>query len=253
MKGTRPGHLPPPSRPTGCRPNLCGAGLRDEAVHLQHLGDVLAARRGGVPQLPRQAADAEQARASRSSVRRRPAGSSGLPRARRGRCFATPRVSSRPHVRVRARRQSGRDRLPRASAPSAAWRSLGRRATATPTPAPSTSGRPTPPSAIGESPAPASYLNPAAIVEAALRSGAEAVHPGYGFLSESPKFAAAVLDAGLAWIGPSPDVLELTGDKAACREAFAADGVPGAARGPGRSSRSARRSRRPTRSGSRSW
>jgi acetyl-CoA carboxylase biotin carboxylase subunit len=79
---------------------------------------------------------------------------------------------------------------------------------------------------IGESPAPASYLNPAAIVEAALRSGAEAVHPGYGFLSESPKFAAAVMDAGLAWIGPSPDVLELTGDKAACREAFAATGFP---------------------------
>src|SRR5207244_2946053 len=48
---------------------------------------------------------------------------------------------------------------------------------------------------IGESPAPASYLNPAAMVEAALRSGAEAVHPGYGFLSESPKFARAVLGA----------------------------------------------------------
>jgi acetyl-CoA carboxylase biotin carboxylase subunit len=79
---------------------------------------------------------------------------------------------------------------------------------------------------IGDSPAPASYLNPAAIVEAALRSGAEAVHPGYGFLSESAKFAQAVMDAGLAWIGPSPDVLELAGDKAACRHAFAATGFP---------------------------
>jgi len=79
---------------------------------------------------------------------------------------------------------------------------------------------------IGESPAPASYLNPAAIVEAALRSGAEAMHPGYGFLSESPKFAEAVMDAGLVWIGPSPDVLELTGDKAACRNAFAKTGFP---------------------------
>ncbi|HEY7282643.1 MAG TPA: biotin carboxylase N-terminal domain-containing protein [Actinomycetota bacterium] len=79
---------------------------------------------------------------------------------------------------------------------------------------------------IGEAPAPASYLNPAAIVDAALRSGAEAVHPGYGFLSESAKFAEAVLGAGLAWIGPSPDVLELTGDKAACREAFAGTGFP---------------------------
>jgi acetyl/propionyl-CoA carboxylase alpha subunit len=79
---------------------------------------------------------------------------------------------------------------------------------------------------IGESPAPDSYLNPAAIVEAALRSGAEAVHPGYGFLSESPKFAEAVIGAGLAWIGPPPDVLELTGNKAACREAFARTGFP---------------------------
>jgi acetyl-CoA carboxylase biotin carboxylase subunit len=79
---------------------------------------------------------------------------------------------------------------------------------------------------IGEAPAPASYLNPAAIVEAALRSEAEAVHPGYGFLSESPKFAAAVMDAGLTWIGPSPDVLELTGDKVASRRAFGETGFP---------------------------
>src|SRR5205807_1349367 len=51
---------------------------------------------------------------------------------------------------------------------------------------------------IGESPAPASYLNPAAIVEAGLRSGAQAVHPGYGFLSESSKLAEAVVGAGLS-------------------------------------------------------
>jgi acetyl-CoA carboxylase biotin carboxylase subunit len=79
---------------------------------------------------------------------------------------------------------------------------------------------------IGEAPAPLSYLNPAAIVEAALRSGAEAVHPGYGFLSESPKFAAAVIDAGIAWIGPPPDVLELAGDKVACRQAFDRSSFP---------------------------
>jgi acetyl-CoA carboxylase biotin carboxylase subunit len=52
------------------------------------------------------------------------------------------------------------------------------------------------------------------------------VHPGYGFLSESPKFAAAVMEAGIAWIGPSPDVLELAGDKVACRKAFAETGFP---------------------------
>ena len=79
---------------------------------------------------------------------------------------------------------------------------------------------------IGESPAPASYLNPAAIVEAALRSGAQAVHPGYGFLSESPKLAEAVMGAGLAWIGPPPEVLELAGDKVACRNAFEKTGFP---------------------------
>ncbi|MBI4260099.1 MAG: ATP-grasp domain-containing protein [Actinobacteria bacterium] len=79
---------------------------------------------------------------------------------------------------------------------------------------------------IGEPPAPASYLNPAAIVEAGLRSGAEAVHPGYGFLAESPALALAVLDAGLAWVGPPPDVLALTGDKVAAREAFGTTGFP---------------------------
>src|SRR5436309_9065254 len=79
---------------------------------------------------------------------------------------------------------------------------------------------------IGEAPAPASYLNPAAIVEAALRSGAQAVHPGYGFLSESPKLAEAVTGAGLAWIGPPPDALELAGDKVACRNAFEKTGFP---------------------------
>jgi acetyl-CoA carboxylase, biotin carboxylase subunit len=80
--------------------------------------------------------------------------------------------------------------------------------------------------AIGEAPAPASYLNPAAIVEAALRSEAQAVHPGYGFLSESPKLAEAVTDAGLTWVGPPPEVLELAGDKVACRNAFEKSGFP---------------------------
>jgi acetyl-CoA carboxylase, biotin carboxylase subunit len=79
---------------------------------------------------------------------------------------------------------------------------------------------------IGEAPAPLSYLNPAAIVAAALQTGAEAVHPGYGFLAESAMFARAVADAGLAWVGPSPEILELTGDKVAARRAFGATGFP---------------------------
>ena len=79
---------------------------------------------------------------------------------------------------------------------------------------------------IGESPAPLSYLNPAAIVAAALETGAQAVHPGYGFLAENPMFARAVMDAGLSWVGPSPDVLELAGDKVAARRAFKGTGFP---------------------------
>lgn len=79
---------------------------------------------------------------------------------------------------------------------------------------------------IGEAPAHLSYLNPAAIVGAALETGADAVHPAYGFLAESPPFARAVADAGLVWIGPAPEVLELTGDKVAAREAFEQSGFP---------------------------
>ena len=57
---------------------------------------------------------------------------------------------------------------------------------------------------IGPPPARESYLNAAAIIAAAHRSGAEAIHPGYGFLSEHAAFAQAVLDSGLAWVGPEP-------------------------------------------------
>ena len=79
---------------------------------------------------------------------------------------------------------------------------------------------------IGEAPAPVSYLTPAAIVQAAREAGAEAVHPGYGFLSESPSFARAVNRAGLTWIGPPPDIMDLTGDKVAARDAFDRLGFP---------------------------
>lgn len=71
-----------------------------------------------------------------------------------------------------------------------------------------------------------SYLDAEAIVAAALRTGAEAVHPGYGFLAESPVLARACLDAGLAWVGPGPAVLELMGDKIAAKAHVAALGVP---------------------------
>jgi len=70
------------------------------------------------------------------------------------------------------------------------------------------------------------YLNIEKIITIARESGAEAVHPGYGFLSENANFAQAVLDAGLIWIGPSPDAIRLLGDKVSARKIAAKVGAP---------------------------
>ncbi|MDE3024589.1 MAG: hypothetical protein KGI93_03360, partial [Acidobacteriota bacterium] len=72
----------------------------------------------------------------------------------------------------------------------------------------------------------ASYLEPGEHVRAALESGADAVHPGYGFLAESAGLAEAVLAAGLTWIGPPPAALRAGGDKLAAKEIARAAGVP---------------------------
>ncbi len=79
---------------------------------------------------------------------------------------------------------------------------------------------------VGEAPAAASYLNIEAVVGAGRRAGADAVHPGYGFLAEHPAFAAACAEAGLVFIGPPAGVLALCGDKARTRRVVAAAGVP---------------------------
>ncbi|WP_129265187.1 biotin carboxylase N-terminal domain-containing protein [Streptomyces sp. M3] len=77
----------------------------------------------------------------------------------------------------------------------------------------------------GDTPA-ASYLDMAKVLQAAKDSGADAVHPGYGFLSENAEFAQAVLDAGLTWIGPPPHAIRDLGDKVAARHIAQRAGAP---------------------------
>ncbi|MFG2581202.1 acetyl/propionyl/methylcrotonyl-CoA carboxylase subunit alpha [Streptomyces malaysiensis] len=77
----------------------------------------------------------------------------------------------------------------------------------------------------GDTPA-ASYLDQAKVLAAAAESGADAIHPGYGFLSENAEFAQAVLDAGLTWIGPPPHAIRDLGDKVAARHIAQRAGAP---------------------------
>jgi len=79
---------------------------------------------------------------------------------------------------------------------------------------------------IGPPPVQQSYLNARAVLDAARQSGADAIHPGYGFLSENATFAEAVIADGFTWIGPPPEAIRLMGDKAAAKALMVRVGVP---------------------------
>src|SRR5262249_47622120 len=79
---------------------------------------------------------------------------------------------------------------------------------------------------IGPPPAPQSYLNIPAIISACRITGADAVHPGYGFLSENARFAEIVKEHKITFIGPQPEHIKLMGDKIAAKQAVKALGIP---------------------------
>ena len=83
-----------------------------------------------------------------------------------------------------------------------------------------------PPRGVDETLPVSSYLDGAALIAAALSSGADAVHPGYGFLGEDPAFAEAVQDAGLTWVGPPAGAMAAMADKGAARRRAASLGIP---------------------------
>lgn len=79
---------------------------------------------------------------------------------------------------------------------------------------------------IGEAPPIESYLNMDKMIDAAIKSGSDAVHPGWSFLAENNEFAKRVIDAGLLWIGPPPTVIKTMGDKIKAKKIAQKANVP---------------------------
>ena len=79
---------------------------------------------------------------------------------------------------------------------------------------------------IGPSPSSGSYLQVQKLLDVAKRSGATAIHPGYGFVSENADFAQRVIDAGLTWVGPPPSAIRAMGSKTESRQHMVKAGVP---------------------------
>jgi acetyl-CoA carboxylase biotin carboxylase subunit len=85
---------------------------------------------------------------------------------------------------------------------------------------------------LGPAPPASSYLDADRVIAAAVATGAQAIHPGYGFLAENAAFAAAVIEAGLIWVGPPPAAIGQMGDKINARNLMERAGVPVAAGTP---------------------
>ena len=131
--------------------------------------------------------------------------------------LAAPEVTVFDTVLVANR---GEIAVPRDHARCGAWGSARSPSTPTPTPTRRTCARPTSPSAIE------SYLAIPAVIDAARATGAQAVHPGYGFLSENTAFAAACEEAGIVFVGPPSSAIEAMGDKIRAKQTVAKAGVP---------------------------
>ena len=130
------------------------------------------------------------------------------------------------HAEVPPDRQSRRDRLPDHPHRAAAWGSARSRSIRTPTPRRCTCAWRTRRCTSARARRARAICVGDKIIAAAKATGAEAIHPGYGFLSENADFAQAVIDAGLIWVGPKPDSIRAMGLKDAAKKLMAEAGVP---------------------------